>query len=63
MKLVLPGLKYYKMLIRNITDLIGAIHYFLTCLGASQVKGFKASRVTIHGDIVVPREIVKVKAH
>jgi hypothetical protein len=51
------------MLIRNITDLIGAIHYFLTCLGASQVKGFKASRVTIHGDIVVPREIVKVKAH
>jgi hypothetical protein len=30
----------------------------LTCLGASQVEGFNAFRVTIQGDIVVPRENV-----
>jgi hypothetical protein len=34
-------------------------HSVLTCLGASQVKGFNASRVTIQGDIVVPRENVE----
>lgn len=27
----------------------------LTCLGASQVKGFRASIVTIQGDTVVPK--------
>jgi hypothetical protein len=31
----------------------------LTCLGASQVKGVNAFRVTIQGDIVVPRENVE----
>jgi hypothetical protein len=25
------------------------------------MKGFKASRVTIHGDMVVPREIVEAR--
>jgi len=61
------------MLIRNITDLIGAsLALFLGLilkalfphlLRRLTVKGFKASRVTIHGDIMVPREIVNVRAH